>query len=68
MFLNFCNQQLQQSGEDTSQDKKANEEIFDRVTCSVLQALASAFTFIQKWSVDEQTVYHKKLVEIFELG
>lgn len=67
MFLHFCNQQLQQTNEDSSQDKKTNEEIYDRVTCSVLCGLANAFSFLKKWSVEDQSSYHKKLVEVFEL-
>ena len=69
MFLHFCNEQLQQTDDTaTGNEKKANEEIFDRVTCTVLSALANSFSFVKKWDSDRQKYYQNKLLDYLELN
>jgi hypothetical protein len=54
-FLHFTNEQLQQSEESLTDSqavdmsKAQREDVFDRVTSCVLQALAYSFEFIKTW-------------------
>lgn len=58
-FLHFANEQLQQSeqsvlesGHDGSKDQA--QVNFDRITSSVLQALAHSFTFTESWAEEDK--------------
>ena len=44
------------------------EEVFDRITGSVLLALAKSFEFTKEWKEDERSHFNKKLVEILDLN
>jgi hypothetical protein len=48
--------------------KVQREEVFDRMTGSVLQALAKSFEFTKDWSEDERNHFMKKLVDILDLS
>lgn len=67
MFLNFCLEQLQQTEDTFDGDKKTQQDIWDRITCGCLQALAHAFKFVKEWPADAQSHYRRKLLEVFEL-
>ena len=72
-FLHFANEQLKQTEEQISENvadlsKVQREEVFDRMTGSVLQALAKSFEFTKDWSEDERNHYLKKLVDILDLS
>ena len=72
-FLHFANEQLKQTEEQISENvadlsKVQREEVFDRMTGSVLQALAKSFEFTKDWSEDERNHFMKKLVDILDLS
>jgi hypothetical protein len=46
--------------------KVQREEVFDRMTDSVLQALAKSFKFTKDWSEDERNHFLKKFVDILD--
>lgn len=48
--------------------KVQREDIFDRITGSVLLALAKSFEFTKEWSQDEKVHFQKKLVDILDIG
>ena len=57
-FLHFANEQLRQSEEQVSEQvaeltQAQREDVFDRVTSGVLQALARSFEFIKGWTEEE---------------
>ncbi|CDW71489.1 ring zn-finger-domain-containing protein [Stylonychia lemnae] len=72
-FLHFANEQLKQSEDQISDSaydlsKAQREDVFDRVTSSVLLSLASSFGFIKTWSEEEQQHFKKKLIDILDLN
>jgi hypothetical protein len=72
-FLLFANEQLQQSEDQISESvadlsKAQREDIFDRITSSVLQALARSFDFTKDWNADERTHFQRKLIDILDLS
>jgi hypothetical protein len=71
-FLHFANEQLKQSEDQISENvadlsKVQREDVFDRITGSVLLALAKSFEFTQEWTEDERVHFKKKLVDILDL-
>ena len=42
--------------------------MFDRITGSVLQALATSFSFTTTWAEDEKAHFNKKLIDILDLN
>eukprot|EP00347_Sterkiella_histriomuscorum_P012612 403367900 len=72
-FLNFANDQLKQSEDQISDSaadlsKAQREDVFDRITSSVLLALANSFGFTKSWSEEEQQHFIKKLIDILDLN
>lgn len=72
-FLHFANEQLRQSEEQLQEQvaelsQKQREDVFDRVTSSVLLGLAHSFEFTSHWPEEERAQYRRKLVEILDLG
>ena len=71
-FLHFANEQLKQSEDqisDTVADlsKAQKEDVFDRITSSVLQALAKSFDFTKDWNEEEREHFKKKLIDILDI-
>ena len=48
--------------------KAQREDIFDRITSSVLQALANSFEFTKDWNIEEKTHFQRKLIDILDLS
>ncbi len=48
--------------------KVQREDVFDRITGSVLLALAKSFDFTKEWTEEERVHFQKKLVDILDLS
>lgn len=69
-FLHFSNEQLQTSEEAAEGSKETKSQVddtFDRITSTVLQALANSFTFIDTWDPLEKEKYVLKMISSLEL-
>ena len=53
--------------QDTNLERAAVQETFDRITSTVLLALAHSFKFLETWSVEEKQQFRNKLVEVLDL-
>lgn len=70
-FLHFANEQLQSSeevNEGASKESKAlMDDSFDRITSTVLQALANSFTFTETWPQVDREKYLAKMLSNLDL-
>ena len=48
--------------------KAQREDVFDRITSSVLQALAKSFDFTKDWDEEERDHFKKKIIDILDLS
>lgn len=53
--------------QDTNLERAAVQETFDRITSSVLLALAHSFRFVESWNEEEKTQFQQKLIEVLDL-
>ena len=71
-FLHFANEQLRQSEDSSAKDeglsKDVIQESFDRITSSVLLALAYSFRFIDDWTPEEKEQFKNKLLDVLDLN
>ena len=51
-----------------SDEKAANQEAFDRITSSVLLALAHSFRFIESWTAEDRQSFISKLLDVLDLS
>lgn len=51
-----------------SDEKAANQEAFDRITSSVLLALAHSFRFIESWTAEDRESFIAKLLDVLDLS